>query len=44
MRQKILTFLAGLLLTAAGVQSAWAQKVLVVLDNDEVVTYKVQKV
>ena len=44
MRQKILTFLAGVLLTAAGVQSAWAQKVLVVLDNDEVVTHKVQKV
>ena len=44
MKQKILSFLAVVLLMAAGVQSAWAQKVLVVLDNDEVVTYKVQKV
>ena len=41
MKQKILSFLAVVLLMAT---NAMAQKVLVVLDNDEVVTYKVQKV
>ena len=36
--------LPSLLLLLAGVQSAFAQKVLVVLDNDEVVTYNVSQV
>lgn len=40
MKQKVLSFLAVVLLTMAGVQSAWAQKVIVMTNKGEVVTYK----